>query len=560
MTLILVITSILFLVNIAMNLWILPISTILSIILLRVLIKETNIEILVGIVLFLIVSVSFIVSAQRIMEFSFDGNTYHKGAVGLMMEGWNPVKESSADFRTSGNSHAFWIDHYAKGTWMISSAISILTNDIESGKAFNLLIGYSLFVITNYYFGINGFKRWQSIIIAILMTFNPVYVAQMFTYYNDGFLAACLFIVIIGLFELINKSKYGNNKMIIQIIIISCGIILCGNAKTSGLVYSAFFCIIMYLYYFLQNYQTNLGNCIKVFLLFSATAVIAILVVGYSTYIKNIIENGNPFFPLLGKDNIKIILANQPADFVDKSIFYKLFYSIFSKADNIYAASGLKPQLKIPFTLHESEFSLVLATTDLRISGFGVFFSGIFTISTIIIPILAKNLWKQYRPILKIYSVLLGGVIFLTIILSESWWARYAPFFYLISILAVILLFLKFNSNITTYIKRMSVLSCSMTLSFLMMVNVFFFLQAQIPAITQSLKIKVQLDELERINDQIDSVDVHIYLMQGCYYNFYNKGYPVNYFYHDNAIVLDEDNKMETLIWTNAYYNVKYYR
>ena len=75
-------------------------------------------------------------------------------------------------------------------------------------------------------------------------------------------------------------------------------------------------------------------------------------------------------------------------------------------------------------------------SNDLRISGWGIFFSGLLIVSMII-------LIKYYKAYKKESWILytLGITVLLLLVMSESWWARYTPHFYLFILLSVYILF-----------------------------------------------------------------------------------------------------------------------
>ena len=86
-------------------------------------------------------------------------------------------------------------------------------------------------------------------------------------------------------------------------------------------------------------------------------------------------------------------------------------------------------------------------SNDLRISGWGVWFSGILIISIVILIIYLKK-YREESYIL----ISLGTTLLLLIIMSESWWARYTPHFYLFVILALYVLLKYNNKKIINYI------------------------------------------------------------------------------------------------------------
>ena len=114
--------------------------------------KEIIIAILIGTIIF---GVSVGISGS-IYDTTADGNTYHKLAIGALKNGWNPNYESSREFTiqkgnvfdvSDENINALWVDHYAKATEIFASVIYAFTGNIESGKAYTILLMYITFGI-----------------------------------------------------------------------------------------------------------------------------------------------------------------------------------------------------------------------------------------------------------------------------------------------------------------------------------------------------------------------------------------------------------------------------
>lgn len=136
--------------------------------------------------------------------------------------------------------------------------------------------------------------------------------------------------------------------------------------------------------------------------------------------------------------------TNQPEYFKEKSSIEKYFISMFAKSANVQEYSGEKETLKIPFTVDSEELNAI-KTTDTRMSGNGVLFSGIFILSILIICLTSYNIFKNHRDIFILCSIILGVTILLIVFLGESWWARYFPQTYFIALIALLYLWLLKN-------------------------------------------------------------------------------------------------------------------
>lgn len=367
---------------------------------------------------------------------SSDGNTYHKDAIGVLKEGFNPVYESSADFikkRTDESkklkNYSIWTDHYAKANWIIAANFYSLTNNIESGKAMNfitlyLVFGFLAFSLSQY------LTKYKAVILAFLVVFNPITASQLFTYYNDQLVCLYLFLAIAFLIQLDHNIHDKKNWLYYGLTFI-----LLANMKFNGLGYLlvfSFFFVCRYLYKSYRQ-QIFLKTFQKLCCYFIPLFVISLLIVGYPTYVKNTIDHHNPFFPLYDDKGEDIITQQQPQKFLKMNHLEKLFYATFSRANNL--RKNDKTELKIPFTISKDEI-IPAMSNDLRISGFGLLYSGLL-ICSLLILIIYYPLYKQNSWILYTLFITCGLLIFM----SESWWARYTPHFYLFLLLSLYILF-----------------------------------------------------------------------------------------------------------------------
>lgn len=383
-------------------------------------------------VLVIIVSILF---SSFLFDRSSDGNTYHKDAIGVLKEGWNPVYESSLEFieRRSDDSknltnYSIWIDHYAKANWIIAANFYSITENIESGKAMNLISIYIVFGIL--FTGlVEVLDKKKALILSAITVLNPITVSQMLTYYNDQLVCLYLFLAI---FFLIKLDRNRNRKEDWLGYILT--FILLVNMKFNGLGYLLVFSFLFVCKYLYKAYKKkeSLSVFKKLCMIFIPLFIISFVIVGYPTYVKNTIDHKNPFFPLYDENGEDIITAQQPKKFLEMNNLEKLFYATFSKANNL--RENEKTELKVPFMVYKEELTPAMSN-DLRISGWGVFFSGLLICSIIILikyyPVYQQESWILYT---------LGITIILLLLMSESWWARYTPHFYLFIILSLYVL------------------------------------------------------------------------------------------------------------------------
>lgn len=381
------------------------------------------------------------ISMSFLYDRSSDGNTYHKDAIGVFKEGFNPVYESSKeviekrqDETKEKTEYSIWTDHYAKANWIIAANFYSLTGNIESGKAMNVI---SMYILFGFLFAAltKVVTKRHALIISLLVVVNPITAAQIFTYYNDQLVCIYLFLAILYLIQ-IEKDKKNKENWIIYILTF----VILANMKFNGLGYLlvfSFLFVCKYLYdaFKQKNIKTELINLCKVFI---PLLIGSLVIVGYPTYVKNTIDHHNPFFPLYDKNGEDIITHQQPSSFLKMNNIEKLFIATFSKANNLRESDQTK--LKVPFTVSRDEITPAMSN-DLRISGWGIWFSGILLGS---IGILIKY-YKQYKKETWILYTLMITTLLL-LVMSESWWARYTPHFYLFIVLALYIV-MKYSKN-----------------------------------------------------------------------------------------------------------------
>lgn len=384
----------------------------------------------------LIIVIFSVVISTFMFDRSSDGNTYHKDAIGVLKEEFNPVYESSNDFIKKRNddskkltNYSIWTDHYAKANWIIAANFYSLTDNIEAGKAMNIISLYITFSLIASFL-VEKLSIRKSIILALIVVFNPVVASQFFTYYNDQLVCLYLFLSIACLIKLDNDIT---DKQTWFIYILD--FVILANMKFNGLGYLLVFSFLFVCRYLYKSYKSKEFFPLfkKLCIIFIPLFIVSLLVVGYPTYIKNTIDHHNPFFPLYDDNGEDIITAQQPKKFLKMNNIEKLFFGTFSKANNLRENDNT--DLKIPFTFTKSEITPAMSN-DLRISGWGILFSGLLLVSVYVFI----RYYKQYKNESWILYTL-GVTSLLLVVMSESWWARYTPHFYLFIILAIYVLF-----------------------------------------------------------------------------------------------------------------------
>ena len=441
-------------------------------------IKEYLIQSIASILIGAIVFTVAVYLVGKIYDTTADGNSYHKLAVGSMKNGWNPMYESSKDFtKEDGNAltvlddnvNYMWADHYAMGTEIIGANIYAFTDNIESGKAFTLVMMFIGFGITLDYLILK--RKWidkkfgiiKGVLVSALLVINPITLVQMGTYYVDSTLAISLFIIILELININSKDIKENNEKnkeknkIESYLILAISIMMCSNAKFTGLGYAAVFCAAFYIYMIIDKirmYKKGIlekkelsKNIIGNTVYYIIVVIITICIIGSTSYLKNIITKGHPFYPLYGEGHVENMVNKEiPESLASKPNIVQFFISIFSKCENVspsYSDVLNEPDLKVPFTMTKEEINN-FNIPDIRIGGFGPLYSGIFIITAIIsiLKIIDYIKNRKYKN-LTIYLIIIGVSTLLLTLLDGSYWARYIPYVYMITIINLAYLFEK---------------------------------------------------------------------------------------------------------------------
>jgi hypothetical protein len=339
--------------------------------------------------------------STMIFDYSWDGQAYHQVAAQQLRNGWNPFYSNLPEV-----SVFIWNNHYPKFTELFGSIFLSVFNNIEAGKAYNII-----FLVITFCYALRYTARYHKnklsvLVLSILFVMNPVVMAQVFTYYVDGFLGMA---IIILFFACIHYEVGHDIKDMIIIIAVS---IFAINTKFTG-----FICGIVLTGYIirqlvLKNYKQMSALIISGIIILA----IGVLFTGYNPYITNFRDFGHPFYPLYGNNKIDIIHGNMPENLVSIHPI-KRFFSLFLL--NFEANS-------IPFNPLKILYMAFHGGYDLRIAGFGAFLAEIFVFTCLIIFFSVRKNRKRYKAVF-FPAVLLLGV---SIIMPENWWARYIPFFW----------------------------------------------------------------------------------------------------------------------------------
>ena len=464
--------------------------------------NKSQINKLLSIGLFIVMLFGAIFVASKIYDSSYDGNSYHKGAIGMMAHGWNPVYQTAEDysdniFHIRGAKIFTWIDHYQNLSWIFGATVYRVFGNIETAKSLNfLLIGGALFILINYFKRFK-FKNLQSIVLACVTVFSPVVISQFFSFYIDGNLAIAFYIYIATI-SLITFELIKNRRITVDLLFIFFfSICILANLKLTGilLIAAGILPLAIYLTILMVQKKIKAADYYKLFGMTVFSILFSILVIGSTSYVKNTLTMKNPFYPLLGNNRSDIITTMQPAELMNKNQIEKLLISVFSRSDNVQLYSWKALEYKIPLTWNNEEINS-LNITDTRIGGFGIFHSFIFTLSIAIILgyliTVLKNKKKtgSDEAIYKIIiSCVLISILLYLVLPTENWWARYAPNIYLLTPIALAIILGRMNQKPEDHLAK--ILSVMLVVTIFLNQLPFLYFRAITPGSNRIVKTEL---------------------------------------------------------------------
>jgi hypothetical protein len=356
----------------------------------------------------------------------------------VLKENWNPIFEADKI-----DKFILPYPYYSE----LSSAVSYsFFNNNEIGKHINIIFAFSSFFLIISLLSKRYTTLLKSILIAFLISFNPIVICQLFTYYVDGLLALSLSLLLFILLErlCIRRASLSNALSYLAIIVIIC------NIKFTGVIYGLIFvsCFILLDIklnnFLLINHKIIVKKVVSCF----GPFFLAIIIFGYYPYITNIVYHHNIFYPLMGKNSVDILSENMPygenGNFVTANRIKKFFASYLAKPQN--AVKDMPVDLSVNADMNIASFS-IFCIPDVRINGFGTYFPIILMLFIFLILSNYKLIWKN-----KFFFLILSFFSLLSIFINPAaWWARYVPHVWIL-----IFFFIPFLINANFYTKIIS--------------------------------------------------------------------------------------------------------
>ena len=378
--------------------------------------------------------------ALNVWDGTWDGRGYHSAAIIMFKNGWLPIYDNIEQITEKLGLYRFnthYIEPLVKFSEITGANIYNLTGHIESPKTSNLLFVSSLFM---YSFSVikNILKKnFISIILSVCICLNTPCIVQLLSNYVDIQLYFAFTFLIFTVLK-IEKSDMWTKTDLFMIVMSS---LMLSTVKLSGLAYT----IVIYLCWGI--FRILLKKEIKNIVISALSVFILILITCINPFYTNFKNHSHPFYPLMGKDKYDVVEFQYPNGFKEMNHFQKFLISTFSestKGIETYGASYLNKiyYLKIPFSRVNYSALTKFDSPDMRVGGFGIYWSGILCLTFLLLCFLRFNS-KEDKQLL----IFLIATVFLTVIINPlSWWARFVPQFWLIPIIAMIFAFT--NNNI----------------------------------------------------------------------------------------------------------------
>ena len=359
-----------------------------------------------------------VATASLLYDTSIDGQQYHFQAIYAFQHGWNPFAgQTPPDI---GIPADMWVSHYPAASWLISAALLTAGLPLESVKCANILALFASGLIVLNATRRLGFAWWPALAFTCVAALNPISLAELFTRMNDGLLASLVLIFIASVSVWVLKDD--KHSIVIALAAMLLGL----NLKFSAI---PIFAILAGAASIAKIYNSGAKSGFRMGLLLMVSGIIGIFVLGANPYLLNWIRFGHPLYPLMGPGSVDIMAGNTPAALSSFSPPARFFYSLFAATHSGY---GSDIYLKWPFSLSATELRAA-GGVDIRIGGFGPFFSGALLAALLLLPwaLLSKRLSSAGVLMLALAAVISISAF----VMPQNWWARYVPQFWLVPLL-----------------------------------------------------------------------------------------------------------------------------
>lgn len=416
----------------------------------------------------------------RIYDTSWDGRDYHRRAAMLFADGFNPYTTLAEPQDAYYNR---WINHFPRGPWIANAAALKLTGNLEVGKAVDLWLIWATFcagvgILAPVFGGVV-----PAVLGAAVLTANPIAVGQIFTNYVDGQAASLLTLLLLFGVWVARAPSVASVLALAATLLLALnvkftltGIVLLWSPLAAGLAL-----------WWARREKWSAGRIRNVAAALVAAGVVGLAGVGYAPYVRNTVDFGNPFYPIMGGPTTsQVDPAQMDARFLQLPAWKRIGLSVFgaSRAGRENVDLGIK----VPFSVHGGE-AVAFRSPDVRLGGFGPWFGGCVLVA--LVGLVALGGGHRRFAVLAAW-----GALILPAFLNEGgWWARYHPQLWLVPVLVALLLMRADGSRR----RRLGIV-----LTGLLLVNAAFVTGARVyAAVADSAHADAVLDDLRQVGGPV---------------------------------------------------------
>lgn len=362
-----------------------------------------------------------VLASSRVYDSSHDGRDYHRRAAVAFASGLNPYRELAEPTSVYYNR---WINHFPRAPWVANAAAIRATGSLEVGKALNLWLIWAVFCL--------GFAtlrpffstRAPPLLIASAAALNPVASVQALSGYVDGQAAMmATVLLLLGLRYLVRPAGW-------TLLLLGVSLVVGLNVKftLTGLiaVWSPFG--LAAAIWAVRARLWPRATAIRTTWAVSLAASLGVFLVGWTPYVRNQVDFGNPFYPMYGagEGTHQVDPDQISADFLALPAAVRVAHSLFGYSHNPYAG---EPNLswKPPFVIDGWEIG-AFRDVDVRLGGLGPWFGGALLLSLL-------SLWLlRGGPLVLPLGALLGALALPLFLNEGGWWVRFHPQLWLVPV------------------------------------------------------------------------------------------------------------------------------
>jgi len=374
-------------------------------------------------------------------DLSWDGQWYHQVGVYRIAKDWNPLKVPMQEFARHNQQ---WVRHYAKGPWYVGAAMMALFRHIEWGKFVTWITLDAAFLAVLAACLDAGMRRSRAIAVGAVVALNPVVTCEILSYLVDGLMVSFLACYAAALFSGFRRA----NPLVV---FVGMAAVICSiNTKFTGLIFLCFICAGAGLYCLIKR-----RDILWRFVGLNLTAIVlGTVVFGYNPYVTNTIHRGHPFYPIIGskthpslsqQGNDQIEKYETPHNMMGRHRLVRFGYAIFGRPGAQPFHGGPDAQLMWPFLVPPKDLALY-RFHEIRIAGFGPFYSGAWLLSLLLTGWILFNSTMP-RLLIGLSYVVLAASLLISI---HTWWARYGPQMWWFPIVPIVAIFWGSRSRIQT--------------------------------------------------------------------------------------------------------------